>query len=335
MPAGTPGAQGSAGTERSVWQSGWADGEAGVARDGRRPQAAAVGDAEAGFGFRGVGMAAAAVASLVLGGEETLPAGRTKRSSRRRNLAVALLSAIGAASAGAAFGVVGSPNPRDDEARVAGAAYTAAAAVQAAQHSEERAVAAERALSEVKARLEALRATGAIDELEQVQAAEKLGLDRIIKSESILPKDRRRVLAAVVRESRRNGLDPMLVAAIIKVESRFDPFAVSHVGALGLMQLMPPTAQELASAKLNKRHLFDPVLNIELGTAYVAQLLRRFDGDLNKALIAYNAGPSVARSVKKGSRAYRRLDAYPQAVIAAYRDLTQGRQAEAFPLAQR
>ncbi|HVI23588.1 MAG TPA: hypothetical protein VM691_08905, partial [Myxococcales bacterium] len=75
-----------------MWQSGWADGEAGFARDERRPQAAAFGDAEAGFGFRGVGMAAAAVAGLVLGGEETLPAGRTKRSSRRRNLAVALLS---------------------------------------------------------------------------------------------------------------------------------------------------------------------------------------------------------------------------------------------------
>ena len=110
---------------------------------------------------------------------------------------------------------------------------------------------------------------------------------------------------------------------------------MSHVGALGLMQLMPPTAQGLANAKLDKRHLFDPVLNIQLGTAYVAQLLQRFDGDLGKALIAYNAGPSVARSVKKGSRAYKRLETYPQAVMAAYRDLSQGRQAEATALAQR
>jgi soluble lytic murein transglycosylase len=278
-------------------------------------------------------MAAAAVASLVLGGEETLPAGRRKNSSRRRNLAVALLSAIGAASAGAAFGVVGSPNPRDDE-RVAGAAYTAAAAVQSAQRNEERAVVAERALLEAKARLEALRAVGAVDELEQYQAAQKLGLDRVIKSESLLPKDKRRVLVAIVREARRNGLDPLLVAAIIKVESRFDPFAVSHVGALGLMQLMPPTAQELSAEKLNKRHLFDPVLNIELGTAYVARLLQRFDGDLGRALIAYNAGPSVARSLVKGSRSYKRLDVYPQAVIAAYRDLSHPR-ADAPSLAQR
>jgi soluble lytic murein transglycosylase len=278
--------------------------------------------------------AGAAVAGLVLGGEETLPAGRRKGSSRRRNLAVGLLSAIAAASAGAAFGVVGSPNPRD-EARAASAAYTAAAAVQTAQRSEERAQAAERALSEMKSRLDQLRAIGAVEELEHYRTAEKLGLDRVIKSESLLPKDKRRVLAAIVRESKRNGLDPLLVAAIIKVESRFDPFAVSHVGALGLMQLMPPTAQELSSEKLNKRHLFDPVLNIELGSSYVAQLLQRFDGDLHKALIAYNAGPSVARSLVKGSRASKRLDVYPQAVIAAYRDLSQGQKGVAPSLAQR
>jgi len=278
--------------------------------------------------------AAAAVSSLVLGGEGTLPAGRRKGSSRRRNLAVGLLSAIAAASAGAAFGVVGSPDPHEDE-RIASAAYTAAAAVQSAQRNEERARTAERALAEMKSRLDQLRAIGAVDELEQYQTAEKLGLDRVIKSDSILPKDKRRVLAAIVREAKRNGLDPLLVAAIIKVESRFDPLAVSHVGALGLMQLMPPTAQQLSGDKLNKRHLFDPVLNIELGTAYVAQLLQRFDGDLRKALIAYNAGPSVARSLVKGSRAYKRLDVYPQAVIAAYRDLTQARDGAAPSLAQR
>ena len=285
-------------------------------------------------GFRGVGMAAAAVASLVLGGEGTLPAGRGKGSSRRRNLGLGLLSAMAAASAGAAFGMVGSPNPRDEN-RVASAAYTAAVAVQSAQRSEERARAAEKALAEVASRLDQLRAIGAVDELEQFQTAEKLGLDRVIKSDSLLPKDKRRVLVAIVGESKRNGLDPLLVAAIIKVESRFDPLAVSHVGALGLMQLMPPTAQQLSGEKLNKRHLFDPVLNIELGTAYLAQLLQRFDGDLRKTLIAYNAGPSVARSLVKGSRAYKRLDVYPQAVIAAYRDLSQGRQGAAASLAQR
>ena len=99
--------------------------------------------------------------------------------------------------------------------------------------------------------------------------------------------------------------------------------------------MAPPTAQQLSTEKLKKRHLFDPVLNIELGTAYVAQLLQRFDGDLTKALIAYNAGPSVARSLVKGSRAYQRLQGYPQAVITAYRDLSQGQKADAASLAQR
>jgi soluble lytic murein transglycosylase len=146
------------------------------------------------------------------------------------------------------------------------------------------------------------------------------------------------VLAAIVRESRRQGLDPFMVAAVIEIESRFDPFAVSSAGAYGLMQLMPPTAKDLFAgrkAALKAAHLFNPVLNIELGTAYVAQLLRRFDGDLQRALIAYNAGPSVARSLVKGSKSYRRLQAYPRAVLAAYRDLLLAQQAAPARIAQR
>jgi soluble lytic murein transglycosylase len=101
---------------------------------------------------------------------------------------------------------------------------------------------------------------------------------------------------------------------------------------------MPPTAKDLFAgrkAALKAAHLFNPVLNIELGTAYVAQLLRRFDGDLQRALIAYNAGPSVARSLVKGSKSYRRLQAYPRAVLAAYRDLLLAQQAAPARIAQR
>jgi soluble lytic murein transglycosylase-like protein len=61
------------------------------------------------------------------------------------------------------------------------------------------------------------------------------------------------------------------------------------------------------------------VLNVELGTSYLAQLLDRFEGDLVRALIAYNAGPSVARSLQRGSRSWRRLEAYPKNVLAAYK----------------
>jgi len=121
----------------------------------------------------------------------------------------------------------------------------------------------------------------------------------------------------------------VMIAAVIEIESRFDPYARSGVGACGLMQLMPPTAKELLAERdghLVARHLFNPVLNIELGTAYIARLLRRFDGDLQRALIAYNAGPSVARSLVRGSKSYRRLQAYPRAVLAAYRSFLLAQQ---------
>src|SRR5262249_36918271 len=115
-------------------------------------------------------------------------------------------------------------------------------------------------------------------------------------------------------------------AAVIQVESHFDPFAVSSVGARGLMQLMPPTAQWLVSkdaspVRIRPTHLFNPVLNIELGTTYLAQLMKRFDGDLTRPLIAYNAGPSVARPLQHGSRSWRRLSVYPRNVLAAYKSV--------------
>jgi soluble lytic murein transglycosylase len=129
-----------------------------------------------------------------------------------------------------------------------------------------------------------------------------------------------------------------MVAAVIEIESRFDPFARSDVGACGLMQLMLPTAKELVAERDGRvvaaRHLFNPVLNIELGTAYMARLLRRFDGDLQRALIAYNAGPSVARSLVRGSRSYRKLQAYPRAVLATYRSFLLAQQEGSSQLAQ-
>jgi peptidoglycan lytic transglycosylase len=249
-----------------------------------------------------------------------------------------MLLAAFAAAAGAALGLVASPSPNQDHG-AANLAWTAAAAVQVAQRSERRAKAAERALVEAKSGLEQLNAVGAVQEFQDWQEAEKLGLDRAMKDgDALWGDEKRRVMAAIVRESRRHGLDPLMVAAVIHVESRFDPFAVSRVGARGLMQLMPPTAQELFPGKdseLKAPHLFNPVLNIELGTAYIGQLLRRFGGDLHRALIAYNAGPSAARSLVRGSEAHRRLSAYPRSVLATYRNLLLAQQEGATRLAQR
>jgi soluble lytic murein transglycosylase len=238
-----------------------------------------------------------------------------------------LVFAIGAGSAGAVMGLLKQPDPQN---QVDAFAWTTAAAIEAVRHAEEKtraaegkAHAAEKALADAQSLIHALSAFGAPQEIADWQEAERLGVARFMKESPALVADQRRhVEAAIVREAHRNGLDPLLVAAVIQVESRFDPFAVSGAGACGLMQLMPPTAQWLAGeSSIRAAHLFNPVLNIELGTAYLAHLMDGFSGDLTQALIAYNAGPSVAKSLKRGSKAWRRLEAYPKAVLATYKAL--------------
>jgi len=251
------------------------------------------------------------------------PAGRQSAASRRRSLALVLAFACGASASGAVLGLLKRPDPDD---RFANLTFTAAAAVDTARKANERARRAEGDLSLATSRIEALSAAGAEQELADLREAERIGVSRFMKDGTALWGDeRRRVMAAIVREARRNGLDPALVAAVIQVESHFDPFAVSGAGACGLMQVMPPTARWLLEkdyserVKIRPAHLFNPVFNIELGTGYLAHLMSRFDGDLIRALIAYNAGPRVARSVQRGTSAWRRLHAYPRNVLAAYK----------------
>ncbi len=83
----------------------------------------------------------------------------------------------------------------------------------------------------------------------------------------------------------RYDLSPALLDAVARTESRYDPEAVSPAGAIGIMQLMPATARALGVDP------HDPVQNILGGAAYLRAQLDRFDGDIAKALAAYNAGP--------------------------------------------
>ena len=97
---------------------------------------------------------------------------------------------------------------------------------------------------------------------------------------------RRRQFDKIIRDtSKKYDLDPDLISALIKVESDFDPKAVSKSGAIGLMQLMPGTAQEMKVSDP-----FDPRENVEGGVKYFKELWELFNGDISLAAAAYNSG---------------------------------------------
>lgn len=105
-----------------------------------------------------------------------------------------------------------------------------------------------------------------------------------------------RLADVIYAEAREHDLDPLLVAAVTAHESSFRPFAVSHKGAMGLMQIRPFVGEDVASRLQltwdGPDALHRPEVNVRLGVRYFVELLERFDGDVRLALAAYHRGPT-------------------------------------------
>jgi soluble lytic murein transglycosylase-like protein len=115
-----------------------------------------------------------------------------------------------------------------------------------------------------------------------------------------------------------NAVEESLIRAIIHAESAYQPDAQSPMGAQGLMQLMPAT-----QAELDVSNPFDPGANIEGGVRYLSRLLDEFDGDLELAAAAYNAGPTAVREYR-GVPPYAETREYVRRVKILYRRYDQG-----------
>jgi soluble lytic murein transglycosylase-like protein len=128
-----------------------------------------------------------------------------------------------------------------------------------------------------------------------------------------LPRD-----AQIRRVAARHGVDPLLVHAVVRAESGYDPKAVSSSGAAGLMQLMPDTAR-----RYGVTDPFDPARNLDAGVRYLRDLLRTFGGNVGLALAAYNAGEQSVLRAGRRVPDYRETAQYVRRVRMYYRELRE------------
>ena len=142
-------------------------------------------------------------------------------------------------------------------------------------------------------------------------------LDFVPKVPPVNPTNRQRYKPAIQRIARQYKVEPALVHAVISAESGYDPAAVSHAGAMGMMQLMPATARMYGIDDP-----FDPVANIQGGTRHLGKLLRRYN-NISLALAAYNAGEGAVASYNNNIPNYPETRRYVIRVIDYYQRYRQ------------
>ena len=128
-------------------------------------------------------------------------------------------------------------------------------------------------------------------------------------------KNRKKYEPAIARAAKSNRVPPALLHAVITAESAYDADAISTAGAVGLMQLMPATAQRYGVS--NRR---DPIANVRAGTRYLRDLLNMFDNNLVLALAAYNAGENAVISHGRQVPPYKETQTYVRRVLKYYND---------------
>ena len=138
---------------------------------------------------------------------------------------------------------------------------------------------------------------------------------------------RQQLAHAIAEEAQAAGYDPLLILAIIDVESDFEEDAVSNRGARGLMQIQPTTLYFLAQKeglRLTREEVAqDPALCVRLGVRYLRSLQNRFGGDIDFALMAYNAGPTKIRGALR-DRETDFFRSYPKLVRRHFRRFREG-----------
>jgi len=138
----------------------------------------------------------------------------------------------------------------------------------------------------------------------------------------LAPPQRERIAETLVKVERESGISVLLLVALIEQESRFDPLAKGPRGSLGLMQVRPFVGEDFAARNgipwQGPRTLFDPVVNVRIGTGYLVELLERF-GSQERALAAYNMGPTrLGRRLARGDA---RTPAFVRRVLQDYEGL--------------